>query len=495
MLNKHIKHNPSAKSKFLEIKSDLLTEFGNFNKALHILNKIHKDEPRNYNVISKILSLSFLDPDKKAKDLYRKYCELIDIKKTSLDKNVNTRIVSLIGFGRSGSLFLHSLLDGHPQISTLPGYFFKGWFNEKTWSMLEPDFNNVKWKINLAENICNLFEPQFISRSTKNVIGTPVGETECIGKDKGFTQLGENKDESLDLDIKKFKSRFVKKLSKYKTINNRECFKIIHDTFDFCYRKKLKNQSQKTIFYHIHNPEVSEKLNYLCAFPKSKILYIMRDPIKMIESWIMDDFVNLKNSKNNWELYTSFTNIYDKVIYPFEFLFDGCHTLFQSNSRVIRLEDIKRNPKKILPKLLKWMGINENETIYKSEFLNKKYSRPSNSFDKISGFDTSSIDVSKGRFFSSQDIFILETLLWPFLNLYGYTNKKEDQFVKDLDCIESKIFDPFHFEEIIYKYLNNKSTKIEEMEEFKRFRLYLMPILKFLKKNKRYPNLVTPTNY
>ena len=40
--------------------------------------------------------------------------------------------------------------------------------------------------------------------------------------------------------------------------------------------------------------------------------------------------------------------------------------------------------------------------IYKSEFLNKKYSRPSYSFDKISGY-TSSIDVSKGRFFSSQD--------------------------------------------------------------------------------------------
>ena len=60
------------------------------------------------------------------------------------------------------------------------------------------------------------------------------------------------------------------------------------------------------------------------------------------------------------------------------------------------------------------MGIDHDE-IYKSEFL-KKYSRPSNSFDKISGFDTSSIDVSKGRFFSSQDIFILETLLWPFLN-------------------------------------------------------------------------------
>ena len=495
IIEKHIKHNPSAKSKFLEIKAELLIGFGNFKEGLQILKRINKENPNNYNVISKILSLSFIDDDNKAVDLYTKYNEIIDNNKTQIDPNIKAPIVSLIGYGRSGSLFLHSLIDGHPQISTLPGYFFKGWFNEKTWTILEPDFNNVKWRKNLAENICNLFEPQFLSKSKKNVIGRPVGETECIAKAKGFTQLGENNDESLDLDIDKFKSMFVEKLLNYETINHQECFKIIHDTFDCCYRKKLDNRFKKTIFYHFHNPEVSEQLNYLCTFPKSKILYIIRDPIKMIESWIMDDFDNLKNTKNYWELYTCYSNIYDKIRYPFEFLYNGCHTLFQSNSRAIRLEDIKRNPKKTLPKLLKWMGIDDDESIYKSEFLNKKYSRPSYSFDNITGFDTSSIDVLKGRFFSSQDIFILETLLWPFLNFYGYTNKKENQFVKDLDCIENKIFEPFSFEENIYKYLNNKSTKIVEMEEFKRFRLYLIPILKCLKKNKKYPSLVTPLNY
>ena len=105
-------------------------------------------------------------------------------------------------------------------------YFFKGWFNEKTWPILEPDFNEISWRKNLAENICNFFEPQFISNSTKNVIGEPVGETECIGKDKGFTQLGENRNESLDLNIDKFKLKFVEKLSKHRTVNYKECFNI-----------------------------------------------------------------------------------------------------------------------------------------------------------------------------------------------------------------------------------------------------------------------------
>ncbi len=491
LIKKHIKHNPLAKSKFLEIKAEILKEFGNFKEALHILKRINKEEPRNYNVISKMLSISFINDDIIPIDLYTKYYEIVN-NKTPIDPNFKTPIVSLIGFGRSGSLFLHSLLDGHPQISTLPGYFFKGWFNEETWPKLKPDFNDFKWRINLAENICNLFEPQFISKSAKNIIGEPVGEIECIGEGKGFTQLGENMDESLDLDIDKFKSSFVKKLSNFKTINHQECFKILHDTFDCCYRKKFYHQLKKTIFYHIHNPDVSEQLNFLCAFPESKILYLMRDPIQMIESWVMDDLYMLKTTKNNFELYSSYSNIYDKVCYPFSFLYDGRYTLVQSNSRVIKLEDIKRKPKKTLPKLLEWMGINEDETIYKSEFLNKKYSRPSISFNKISGFDTSSIDVSKGRFFSSRDIFILETLLWPLLKLYGYTDKKEEQFVKDLDYIENKIFDTFNFEENIHKYFNNKNKKIEETEGYKRLRLHLIPIFKCLKKNKTYPSLIPP---
>ena len=82
----------------------------------------------------------------------------------------------MLGFGRSGSLFLHSLFDGHPQISTLPGYFFKGWFNEKTWPIFKPNFQDTNWREILADKICVYFEPQFNANSKKNVIGEPNGE-------------------------------------------------------------------------------------------------------------------------------------------------------------------------------------------------------------------------------------------------------------------------------------------------------------------------------
>ena len=65
------------------------------------------------------------------------------------------------------------------------------------------------------------------------------------------------------------------------------------------------------------------------------------------------------------------------------------------------------------------MGIKENKNLFKSEFMGKKFSRPSYSFDNIAGFDLRSIEVPIGRFFGKK--ISLETLLWPFLNTYGYT--------------------------------------------------------------------------
>ena len=89
------------------------------------------------------------------------------------NQNNSKEPICLLGFGRSGSLFLQSLLDGHPEVSTLPGYFFKGWFNQKSWPIFEPDYSDFNWREQLAENICKYFEPQFNAHSKKSVIGMP----------------------------------------------------------------------------------------------------------------------------------------------------------------------------------------------------------------------------------------------------------------------------------------------------------------------------------
>merc|ERR1712023_577715 len=89
--------------------------------------------------LKKLNLTKFCNQDTFARIMYGKFTDIIDVEpKASIEPSKN--IVALLGFGRSGSLFLHSLFDGHPEISTLPGYFFKGWFNEKTWPLLQPNY-------------------------------------------------------------------------------------------------------------------------------------------------------------------------------------------------------------------------------------------------------------------------------------------------------------------------------------------------------------------
>ena len=46
------------------------------------------------------------------------------------------KMVALFSFGRSGTGLLHSLIDGHPEISTLPRIYLRGYFNSGGWARL-----------------------------------------------------------------------------------------------------------------------------------------------------------------------------------------------------------------------------------------------------------------------------------------------------------------------------------------------------------------------
>ena len=88
--------------------------------------------------------------------------------------------------------------------------------------------------------------------------------------------------------------------------------------------------------------------------------------------------------------------------------------------------------------------------------MGKKFSRPSVNFDNITGFDKRSIDTPLGRIFSKRDILILETLFWPFMDLYKYTKMTKKDFLKNLKIIRPFLMEPFEFEMDIYKRLQKK---------------------------------------
>ena len=107
-------------------------------------------------------------------------------------------------FGRSGSLFFHSLFDGHPEISTIPGVYLKGWFDPHFWKDLAPNIEQPDWRGRLTEMFLEEYEPIFDANCRKNVKGEPFGSSSWLSRDTGFTEMGPHHSLPFQIDILAF---------------------------------------------------------------------------------------------------------------------------------------------------------------------------------------------------------------------------------------------------------------------------------------------------
>jgi hypothetical protein len=212
----------------------------------------------------------------------------------------------------------------------------------------------------------------------------------------------------------------------------------------------------------------------------------------MIESWLLDDLDELEKTQDFFKLIEITHRIINKICYPFYVLYDPINSLNTNNVRGVRLEDIKKRPKVTIPKISNWIGINENKNLFKSEFLGKKFSRPSKSFNNISGFDLRSIEVPIGRFFGKKDIEILETLLWPFLNTYGYTSKSKNEFTENLNKIKPLLGQPLEFELKLKNQKTFQNKKIKGMDPFNIMHQRFFDAHQILTKKGTYPYIIKP---
>ena len=469
---------------------------GYFKKAIKLFKETLEKLPNCIISINNLIQLSSYEQSLDINNLFNKLIKILSYEELNLEKS-KTQIFTLLGFGRSGSLFLHSLFDGHPQISTLPGYFFKGWFGENTWPIFQPNFQEINWRETLVEKICTYFEPQFNAHSKKNVIGKPNHHTEWFAKNLGFTQLGENRSEVLELDQQLFKRKFIDLSQAFNKIDSRICFELIHEAFDKAYRiQENSSQKDKTIFYHLHNPSYFERANYHYHYPDSKSLFIIRHPIQMLESWLLADLTSLPSLlvenlsfRDNYH-FIKILNCGAKISYTLEYFLNPLNSI--DNVRGIKLEDLKRNPNNTLRRITEWMGIKDAPLLYQSTFMGKRFSRPSTNFNNIEGFDTRSIDVALGRIFGGKDIEILETLFWPFMDMYGYTKISKEKFLQNLKEIKPHLDKPFQFEEYIYKKLPEDKPEISKIHQFNELHRELKNIWEILNESKTYPNLIKP---
>ena len=401
---------------------------------------------------------------------------------------------ALVCHGRAGSMFFHSLVDGHPQIATLPGIYFKGWFGIDRWKLFSPNLRNINWRDVLVAKILRLYEPQFDARSRKNVPGKPLKNVEWLAKDLGLTEMGPDRSQHFQVDREAFSTTLLSLLRPLSSVTQQACFELIHQAFEMSIRGNVAwgNHGRRHIFYHLHNPDPFECANFLQLNPKARLLHIVRTPIQNMESWLMPFWqANISDGLEHHSQVKNWRDMVGRIVS----LLKEFHSPVNRDSlhRGVRLEDIKSGPKRVMPQIASWMGVSDHPALYESSFCGMQYwGGSSASTGKITGFDTEAIDKPLGRIFGKRDIVIFETLFWPFSSLYGYTDMDAPSFQTRLSTIRPWLQEPLEFERKLYEALPERTGKVEDLDPYKRLHLFLNQLWDTLERDGTYHGMPQP---
>ena len=403
---------------------------------------------------------------------------------SSLDAMENT--VALITLGRAGSMFFHSLFDDHPEIWTTPGLYLKGYFEKHVWGTLSGIAGPTSNHKVLVENFCDRYEVLFDAHSDKPVFGDPMGKAEKLGQASGMTTMGQERTHSLTLDREAFKNSLLKLLSHFKRVDNKTFFKLIH----LAYNETLNLPQQKSaLFYHFHNAELGAIVQFLGLFKNARFIQIIREPVQCLESWLYCRFpgeketqvVNRLLDESDAELLQDKAN--QNYLKRYQESATRVGTIFSeyghfafnfAPAMMVRLEDVKKNPRELMPLIANWIGVKDHENLYTPTFQGHYYWGPESKLNpRLKGFESFNIDRSAGVLFSERDQSIFKTLMYPARVRFGYQKEDPEGHKKDLETIEPLLDEPLDFEVKLYNLLHNVSAPLKELGPYQSLHWHL----------------------
>ena len=384
-------------------------------------------------------------------------------------------MVALAQFGRSGTGLLHSLIDGHPEVSTLPSIYFSEYFDHSTWEKIIAN----GWG-EMADRFMAIYDVLFDASSAVPIESKSKKLLHNIGQKEGMHKVGDKRDEILSVDKTLFRLELNRLMDFYDQLDAGIFFELIH----IAYNKALNDINQKSlIFYHIHNPDPAAQLNFIRLAPKASWVMMVREPIQSCESWITKSFDKNNHPDCSGSIKTMLFEI-DNIIFT------------EQNSVGVRLEDLKERPQQTIPALCRWMGIEETESLYEMTAQGKKWwgdpSSADYAKDGMDPFGKTSIKREVGSIFSGNDQFILRTLFCPFSVRFGYVEGDPKQFKADLQAIRPMLDQIFDFEKKILKRTEADPEQFMKSGSCLYLRSGLIERWNTLNKFKTYPTMIRP---
>jgi len=382
-------------------------------------------------------------------------------------------VYALTHFGRSGTGLLHSLIDNHSEISTLPSIYLSEFFNPLTCKDLfskGPEY--------VAEEFITKYDVLFNARSNQPVKTKSGDLIFNLGINEGMANLGKERDEVFTIDKHKFKFELQQYLNQSASLDGRTLFMGIHKAYD----NTISDFSDKTaIFYHIHNPSTHAAINFKRLIPDAKMVMMVREPLQSLESWTTKVFNELDYKSLVFRIHT--------MLYELDnFKYSAHHSV------ALRLEDLKQEPTDTLHALCSWLGIQEEKTLYQMTAQGKSWwgdpASPDYQRDGMDPFGKTSIRRSVGFVFTEYDQHILKVLFYPFSARFGYVNDDQLKFRRDLNKLEPLLYEMFDFEKSLSDQLQISHEDFKKSGYFSLLRSSLLDRFNTLKRHGTYPRMV-----
>ncbi|MBF0093849.1 MAG: tetratricopeptide repeat protein [Alphaproteobacteria bacterium] len=385
-------------------------------------------------------------------------------------------VIALLFFGRSGTGLLHSLIDGHPEVSTLPSMYLRGFFNEGIWKRLSAD----GWQ-RIPERFADLYQVLFDAHSGEPIPGHWNEDTSFIGQKEGMTCVGAKRDESLFVRKDKFCAEAIRLMKKCGSVDPYTFFVILHKAYEHAIGSK---ERKRAIFYHIHNPTDYAMANFLRYAPQSRFVMMIRDPVTSISSWC-------DRHRYNDESHVIPTRIVDALHY-----IDSAYLATQ-DAVGVRLEDLKLRPQETLRALCAWMGVKEAPSLYEMTAQGKKWwGDPSSpSYDRNKDMPPFGHDGStrpKDSMFSESDRFVLQTVFYPFSVRFGYREPDPSWFRHSLKEVRLRLDDLMDFERVLAQNAKIDTDTYKKSFPYLYLRAGLFSRINFLDRNGEYKHMLRP---
>lgn len=257
-----------------------------------------------------------------------------------IEKMFDLKIVAIGHFvSRSGTIFIHSLLDNHPEVITVP-------------ATIDIAHLLVDKKLSVKEyyEIFEKYNPKFFDTS------------KFTQKDKHNSKLwslGENKNEKIITNKSDFKNYFFQIL-KNKNINPENILKTIYLSYSLCHNKDISKG--KIFLFHPHEKKIT--LRFDKFFKKTRYIIPVRNPIKVYESIIRQ----VKTiTKVRGENYYPSGQLIESALDIDDFYKNNLNMYF------IKMEDFNKNLEEEVIKLSKYLDIKFKTSMLESTFGGLKY--------------------------------------------------------------------------------------------------------------------------